>query len=515
MRTLFILMDSLNRRFLDLYGAEEPALTPNIDRLAARSVVFDQHWCGSSPCMPARRDIMTGRLNFMERPWGGIEPYDHTLGALLAEKNVYTHMETDHFHYAERGGENYWGHFTSWNLHRGTEHDAIHWGPDKTGVPDRTPPAGYCGLYSPSYEEARRLWQRDGSQYPTPRTFSSAAEWLERNQDADNFLLWVEAFDPHEPFDVPEEFLELYPDDEKNPGPGDPYWPDYISADNYTPEQIRYFRRRYKALLTMADRYLGKLLDVLDRHHMWDDTLVILTTDHGYLLGEHGFMAKCYMPDYNEIHHIPLMISMPGTAPGRCQALTENIDLFPTLLSCFGVSLDRCRNPIHGKSLLPLLRGEAETVRDELLFGVFGKTVGLYDGRYVYLCAKVREENEPLYIYGANMSVLNAYIGYDTMSREEIDTIEMGRFLLWTNFPVYRVPAASCHWNNNGCGFARLYRYIDGSALYDLCTDYAQQHPLEDPVLERSMRKKLIRAMRLHDAPKDQFIRLGLEAETE
>lgn len=146
---------------------------------------------------------------------------------------------------------------------------------------------------------------------------------------------------------------------------------------------------------------------------------------------------------------------------------------------------------------------------------MFGKTVGLYDGRYVYLCAKVREENEPLYIYGANMSVLNAYIGYDTMSREEIDTIEMGRFLLWTNFPVYRVPAASCHWNNNGCGFARLYRYIDGSALYDLCTDYAQQHPLEDPVLERSMRKKLSRAMRLHDAPKDQFIRLGLEVETE
>ena len=67
MKTIFILCDTLNRRMLSAYGAgEDAAITPNIDRLARRSVVFDSHWCGSAPCMPARRDIMTGRLNFLE-----------------------------------------------------------------------------------------------------------------------------------------------------------------------------------------------------------------------------------------------------------------------------------------------------------------------------------------------------------------------------------------------------------------------------------------------------------------
>ena len=510
MRTVFILMDSLNRRFLNCYGAQEAAITPNIDRLAERSVVFDQHWCGSSPCMPARRDIMTGRLNFMERPWGGIEPYDHTLAALLREQNVFTHMETDHFHYAERGGENYWGHFTSWQLHRGTEHDTIHWGPDKTGIPANVKPDDYCGLYAPWYEKTREVYGQDWEKYSTSRTFTSAADWLEKYHESDNFMLWVEAFDPHEPFDVPQEFIDLYPEDQDNPGPSDPYWPDYEPADGYTEEQIRYFRRRYKALLTMADRGLGRLLDVLDQNDMWKDTMVILTTDHGYHLGEHGYMAKCYMPDYCEVHHIPLLVAAPGTAPARCSALTENIDMFPTMLELFGVPLSACRNPIHGKSLLPLLRGETDRHHAEILFGVFGKTISVYDGRYLYQRAKAQEANVPLYIYGTQMAVLNAYIGYDTMDREEIGRIEMGRFLPWTNYPVYKVPAEACHWNNNGCGFAKINRFIDGHKLYDLENDYLQEHPLEDETIEAQMTEKLIRAMERFDAPEDQYIRLGL-----
>ncbi|MDE6456469.1 MAG: sulfatase-like hydrolase/transferase, partial [Dysosmobacter sp.] len=99
MRAIFILADSTNRRFLNMYGSACPALTPNLDRLAARGAVFENHWCGSAPCMPARRDIMTGRLNFLEKPWGGVEPFDQTLPALLKTKNVYTRMYTDHYLY--------------------------------------------------------------------------------------------------------------------------------------------------------------------------------------------------------------------------------------------------------------------------------------------------------------------------------------------------------------------------------------------------------------------------------
>lgn len=510
MKTIFILSDSLNRRFLSCYGAQEAAITPHIDRLARRSVVFDQAFCGSAPCMPARRDIMTGRLNFLERPWGGIEPFDHTLPEILrSEKNVYSHMETDHFHYSERGGENYWGHFTSWNLHRGTEFDTIYWGPDKGGIPSEKAPKGYVGRYGACYEQTMQQYAGKKDEYSTPRTFTAAADWLERNHDADNFFLWVEGFDPHEPFDVPKEFMDLYEGPEM--GESDPYWPDYVTADHYTPEQLAHFRRRYKALVTMTDQYLGKLLNVLDEHDMWEDTMVIFTTDHGFMLGEHNYVAKCYMPDYNEVHHIPFMAAVPGVKPGRSDALVENIDVFPTVLSYFGIDPDTaCRNPIHGKSLLPVLYGEQERVRDELLFGVFGKTINVYDGRYVYMRAKAREENKPLYLYGAMMTMMNDYIGLDTMSSEEIDTIEMGRYLPWTNYPVYKVAAETCHWSNNALNFENINNYITGSQLFDLQQDYAQEHLLKDAALEAQMVEKLCRAMAAHDCPSEQYERLGL-----
>ena len=91
MKAIFILLDSLNRRFLPFYNPGADTILPNMQRLADRGVIFEQHWCGSAPCMPARRDILTGRINFLERPWGGIEPFDQTLPSLLSSQNVYSH----------------------------------------------------------------------------------------------------------------------------------------------------------------------------------------------------------------------------------------------------------------------------------------------------------------------------------------------------------------------------------------------------------------------------------------
>jgi len=510
MKVIYILSDTMNRRFLQCYGAKEKAVTPNIDRLASRSVVFDNAFTGSMPCMPARRDIMTGRLNFLDRPWGGIEPFDHTLASILtSEKNVYSHMETDHYHYAERGGENYWTHFTSWNLERGTEFDTINWGPDKTGIPKDVAPEGYAGRYSEAYNCSRELYAGDKEQYPTPRTFTAAAQWLEKHHDADNFLLWVEGFDPHEPFDTPPEFVDLYdtPENCEN----SPFWPDYVPSERYTEDNIAQIRKHYKATVSMVDHYLGKLLNVVDKHDMWKDTLVIFTTDHGFMLGEHGFMGKSYMPDYNEMYNIPFMAAAPGVKPGRSDALVQNIDVFPTVLQWFGIDPEKvCRNKIHGKNLLPLLYGKCDKVRETLLFGCFAKTVNIYDGRYIYMRAPKDQTNEPIHIYGASMAVRNDFIGLESMSDEEIDTIEMGRHLSWTNYPVYKVPANNVHWEKNSLNFQRINRYIDGSKLYDLTTDYEQMHPLDDPEVQQQMIEKLKQAMMEHDAPQEQFIRLGL-----
>lgn len=506
MKAVVILLDSLNRRFLSAYGAHDPAITPNIDRLAARGVVFDGHFCGSAPCMPARRDMMTGRLNFLERPWGGIEPFDQTLPALLKTNNVYTRIETDHYLYSIRGGEDYLADFTAWRMHRGSENDTCYWTPDRSGI--RKPEVSDCtGKTIGSYIACKARNAENPDNFSTCKVMRAAADFLEENHDADNFLLWAEGFDPHEPFDVPDEYLALYG---VTPRPDLPYWPAYTTADQYPEEQVSYFRALYKALLSMTDRHIGRILDVLDKHDMWKDTMVILTTDHGFMLGEHGYLAKNYMPDYNEVYHLPCIMAAPGVLPGRTSALTQNIDLLPTLLTYFDVPLSRCKNPIHGRNLWPILTGGLTSVRDAVLFGTFGKTVNMTDGRYAYLRRTDSPTNEPLYLYGASMNLMRQSIGFDTMDPADFSKIEMGRFLPWTDYPVYRVPARCVHWANNSLRFDKINDATPSSLLFDLENDYAEEHPLNDPALQERCAEKLRRLMRAHDCPAEQFTRLGL-----
>ena len=85
------MFDSLNRNAIGAYGGEAVA-TPNFDRFSKRAITFDKHYVGSLPCMPARRDMHTGRLNFMHRPWGPLEPFDNSYASLLSEKGIYTHI---------------------------------------------------------------------------------------------------------------------------------------------------------------------------------------------------------------------------------------------------------------------------------------------------------------------------------------------------------------------------------------------------------------------------------------
>lgn len=122
MRTVFVLFDSLNRHDLGCYGGGTIP-TPNFNRFAARALTFDNHFVGSLPCMPARRDLHTGRLNFMHRSWGPLEPFDNSMPELLKTAGVYTHLISDHFHYLEDGGATYHNRYSTWEIVRGQEYD--------------------------------------------------------------------------------------------------------------------------------------------------------------------------------------------------------------------------------------------------------------------------------------------------------------------------------------------------------------------------------------------------------
>lgn len=494
---------------LNMYSKDANVHMPNMDRLCRRGVIFDNHFCGSAPCMPARRDILTGRLNFLEKPWGAMEPFDFSMPEILKEKNVHSQMFSDHAHYVIPGGENYTKGFAGWDVYRGQEGDPWRTNrPEKNGLRKTVPPAGLKGVYSEE-ERFNRESFRTEYDYPSVKTLYNASRWLEENHNADNFLLWVECFDPHEPYDAPMHYLRLY-ESEEDYGGLDFTHPDY-QPNIFSEAETRHLKNRCKALMTMTDRHLGEIFDVLDAHNMWEDTLVILTTDHGFHLGEHGYMAKNYMPPYNEVFHIPLIVCCPGVAPGRRDTLTQNIDILPTLMELYGIAPSSIPYSLHGRSLLPALRNPSHCVHSEILYGYFGKQVAYRDAAYTYFRSTPDEANRPLYVYTAMPTVLRQYFGAnDGVQVLNYDRIEMGRFLPWTEYPVYRFPADIILFKNPSQEFMKRSPYNEQTMLFDNSLDPAQEQPLDDPALERVYMCRLRALMEQCQAPEEQYQRLGL-----
>ena len=490
MRTIFILMDSLNRRYLPAYG-NEWVKTPGIDRLASRSLVFENHYCASMPCIPARRDMLTGRPNFLEAPWGPLEPWDDLLPDLLRQaRGTYCHMITDHCHYFNGGaGDRYHNVFDSWEYFRGQP-----WDPWRGVVEPRQLPEGarvYCYGKRYSHQHLANLEHRDAERdesYSSVQCVNAAVEFVNRNHDADNWHLHLELFDPHEPFDCPQHYLAEYGDS----WPGAPLsCPEYRRFDDEidTPESVEHLRKAYAGTLTMSDRRLGKLFDAMDRHDMWRDTAVILTTDHGYLLGEHRWWAKNSPQAFQELVHLPLIFYHPDiAAPGRRSALTSAVDIAPTILAAHGV--EDIPASVTGRPLTGLLAGDGEH-HEAVLYGYFAKEVNMTDGRYTY--HRVAAEDAVTHRH---------FTSYLHLTAEQIAGAEFAAHLKWCK----------------GIGHFRIAQQSSRSAglpahnvIYDLRNDPGQEHPVEDEALDVRLGDLMKRQLERAAAPQCQFARLGFQ----
>jgi len=493
MKAIMVMFDSLNRRLLPPYGCDW-VQAPNFQRLAEKSLTFDNCYLASAPCMPARRELHTGRYNFLHRSWGPIEPFDDSMPQILRENGVYTHLVTDHVHYWEDGGLTYHTRYQSYELVRGQEGDQWKgWVEPPPDVPPKT------RLDAP--DQPARMWVQDwiNRRYmPTPdeqpqaKTFRLGLEFMRTNRDADNWFLQIETFDPHEPFFSHQRYKELYPHDYDGP-PFD--WPSYGPVVE-PPEQVAHVRYEYAALVSMCDEQLGKVLDLMDDLEMWSDTMLIVCTDHGFLLGEHDWWAKNVQPWYNEVAHTPLFIWDPrsGRAGERRQSLVQMIDFPATLLEFFGLPLPPDMRGVPLKETLV----DDRPVRQAALFGVHGGHVNVTDGRYVYMRAPANPENQPLYEYTLMPTHIRSHF-----SLEELRTATLaGPFSFTKGLRVLRTEARP--W---------IEAHPFGTLLFDLATDPAQEHPLDDPDLEGRMIDLLIRLMVANDAPPEQFERLGLVEE--
>ncbi len=483
MKAIMLMFDSLNRHMLSSYGCDWTH-TPNFKRLSEKTVTFDRCYAGSLPCMPARRELHTGRYNFLHRSWGPIEPYDDSMPERLQKNGVYTHMISDHQHYWEDGGCTYHHRYNTWECVRG--HEGDRW---KGIVGEVEIPEHYGCFWR--QDAVNRKYITCEEQQPQAKVFELGFEFLDTNRDTDNWFLHLETFDPHEPFYSMQKYKDLYPH-EYNDKHFD--WPPYDRVSE-PKEAIEHCRLEYAALLSMCDEYLGKLLDYMDKHDMWRDTMLIVNTDHGYLLNEHDLWAKCLHPFYEEISHTPFFVYDPRlkVVGERRDALVQTIDIAPTLLEFFDVERP---NEMQGVPLKDVIT-DNKPVRDGALFGIHGGHVNVTDGRYVYMRGPV-EGNKPLFNYTQMPTHMRSLF-----SLEEMRTMQWSEpFSFTKGTPLMKIIPS---------GYSRQTLLDMSTKLYDLANDPKQENPIEDKAIEDRMCQLMVDLMKENDAPKEQFVRLGLE----
>jgi len=492
MKVILIWFDTLNRRFLPPYG-NDWVHAPNFKRLAEKTVTFDNCYVGSLPCMPARRELHTGRYNFLHRSWGPIEPFDESMPKILKGKGIYTHLVSDHYHYWEDGGATYHNRYNSWEIVRGHEGDA--W---KGSVKDPEIPE-----HVDTYKEAFPVWRQDWvnrtymqkeEKQPQARTFKKGLEFIQTNHMEDNWFLQIETFDPHEPYFTQQKYKDLYKHEYDGPHFD---WPDYTPVKE-TPEEVNHCRLEYAASVSMCDFYLGKILDIMDEKDMWKDTMLVVTTDHGFLLSEKDWWGKAVQPIYNEIAHIPLFIWDPrsGKRNERRNALVQTVDLAPTFLEYFETKRPK---KMEGKVLKDTISTDVK-VRDAALFGYHGAHVNITDGRYVYMRSSI-PLNFPLYEYTLMPTHMR-----NMFSVNELKTMELAEPFSFTK---------GCKTMKIESRYILGSSYIYGTLLFDLQNDPNQENPLNDEELERRMIKLLVAGMKKSESPIEQYERLGIPIDGE
>ncbi len=393
---------------------------------------------------------------------------------------------TDHQHYWLDGGATYHPRYSTFEFFRGQEGDEWKGHVADPDVPDSVP---HTANPLRRQDWVNRLYMKDEADHPQTGTFDAGVHFIKTNHAEDNWFLQIETFDPHEPFFSYDHYKKLYPDDYDGPHFD---WPDYRRVTE-TPEQVEHLRNQYLALLSMCDRSLGRVLDLMDDLSLWDDTLLIVCTDHGLLLGEHDWWGKNAPPFWDETIHTPLFIWDPRSrvAGERRSSLVQTIDFGPTLLEFFGVE----RTPdMHGVPLRETIARDS-SVREAGLFGCFGGHVSVTDGRHVYMRACAEPGNRPLAEYTLMPTHMRGRMPVETLR----DATVTEPFPFTKGISPMRIP-----------GFAYTDPYSFGTLLYDLDDDPEQLSPLIDDELELRMAALLVELMRAEHAPPEQYQRLGL-----
>ena len=343
---LLITIDTLRADHLGCYGYEAPT-SPALDRLAARSTVFERAYATSSWTLPSLVSLMTGHYaqthgcNFNGSPLA--LSFD-TLAERLQRAGFETAAVASHFYLASRFG-----------LDQGFE------------------------LYDEELvvEDTKQSARTITSEGLTNRSL----DWLEPRigrEDGRPWFLWVHYFDPHHHYLPHEQFAGTFPQE-----------PASESFDG----DVQVLVDLYDGEIAFTDRQIGRLLERLEQQGAMANTVVVVTADHGEEFRDHGglFHRKTL---YEEVVRVPLIVHVPGCEARRIEQVVSGVDLLPTMLDLSGVALEG--KPVAGRSLTPLLWGESMEASARLTQVVNRQrdVAAVVEGDWKLVCDRLSDRSE-------------------------------------------------------------------------------------------------------------------------
>jgi len=386
MNVIVIVADSLRRDHLGCYW-NEWIKTPNLDEFASDAMVFDQCYSEGLATGPARTAMWTGRYTLPFRGWRPWDPEDIVVAEWLWDKGFTSAFFTDVPHH-HQPGFNYDRGFDTREFIRGQESDP--WITDESiDISERmakcfraTPASQHHKWIRDSIAQYLRntSMRRSEEDYFVARVCRNAIEWLKAHEGQDRLFLVVDCFDPHGPYDPPPRYKEQY-----NPGYDglEIISPLGVEVSDLTEQEMRNMAALYAGEVSLVDRWVGELLTVARELGLFESSLIIFTTDHGEHFGDHGIIGKAGGKTYGELVHLPFIMRTPELCRGgrRNGSIVQACDLAPTIYDFVGVD-----HPpgLTGRSLMPLLEGKIDKLRDYAYTGWHGACWSIRNDRWSF-----------------------------------------------------------------------------------------------------------------------------------
>jgi arylsulfatase A-like enzyme len=380
MNVILVILDSLRKDHVGAYGSDR-VKTPSLDALAKESLRFTRPYPESIPTLCARRAIHTGIRtwpfrnwhppkgeDFMPAGWQPIPEEQTTLSEILDLRQDFNTVLISDTQHLFKASMNFHRGFRVFDWIRGQERDEYRptMRVSQEKVDHLVVPGNSESMVDKVRQYVANTQNRKGEEdWFAPKVFTMASDFLKTADKGQPFFLVVDSFDPHEPWDPPDKYVNLYDEGYKGP---EPIVPEYSDTSWISDRELERMRALYSGEVTMMDHWFGRFVETLDSSDFADETLLVVLSDHGVALGEHNDTGKPFWALYPELTDIVFMMRHPeGKGAGKTSDFYASThDVAPTILGFLGVEPEQ---PMDGKDLSVIFDGGQPDTRPYFTLG--------------------------------------------------------------------------------------------------------------------------------------------------